>query len=223
MNQKVLITGAQGALGSQVVQKYLSAGYQVSGTLLKGTKVPDSASSSKVNWIEVELGDAHSVRSALGQSDFGTLVHCAGGFRFSKLDQLTDEDLEFLLSANLKSTFYLLRELLPAMKKNNFGRIVLVSAKATLGPGAGLGAYAASKVGLNMIVASLTEETKSQDITINAVLPSMIDTPANRKDMPDADFSKWVPTAELADIILSLTQPYGRSIRGALLPVSGRV
>lgn len=221
MQKKVLITGAQGALGSQVSARFQKAGYGVTGTLLKGTEKPKS--NPETSWLEMDLADSRSVRAALTGSSYPTLIHCAGGFRFASVAETSDEDLDFLINTNLRSTFYLLRELLPEMKKNNYGRIVLISAKATLHPTAGVAAYAASKAGLNMLVASLTEELKDFDITINAVLPSIIDTPANRSSMPKADFSKWVRSEELAEIIFSLTQGFGKPIRGALLPVSGNV
>jgi NAD(P)-dependent dehydrogenase (short-subunit alcohol dehydrogenase family) len=116
-----------------------------------------------------------------------------------------------------------MRELLPPMKKRGFGRIVLVSARATLNPPAGMSAYAASKAGLNALVSSVAEELKDFDININAVMPSMIDTLANRRDMPKADFKKWVSPDALAEIIFSLTQPWGKPIHGALIPVAGRL
>jgi NAD(P)-dependent dehydrogenase (short-subunit alcohol dehydrogenase family) len=151
------------------------------------------------------------------------LVHCAGGFRYAPIDQLEDKDLQFLIDANLRSSFYLVRALLPEMKKKNFGRLVLISSKSTLQAPAGLSAYAASKVGLNALVSAVAEEVKSFDININAVMPTVIDTPANRRDMPKADFSSWVSPAQLAEIIFSLTQPWGKPIHGALIPVAGRV
>ena len=89
----------------------------------------------------------------------------------------------------------------------------LVSAKATLQPGAGMGLYTASKAGLNALTASLAEEVKGQDITVNSVLPTIIDTPANRRDMPDANFTSWVRHEALAEIIFGLTQSWGSPIR----------
>jgi NAD(P)-dependent dehydrogenase (short-subunit alcohol dehydrogenase family) len=131
--------------------------------------------------------------------------------------------VDFLVRANLLSTIHLLRAIVPVMKTRGFGRIVLVGAKATLSPGAGMGVYLATKAGINQLVQSVAEELKPADITINAVMPSMIDTPANRKAMPEADYGKWVAREELAGIIFGLTQPGSRAIHGALIPVSGRL
>ena len=109
------------------------------------------------------------------------------------------------------------------MKKKNFGRMVFISARSTFQPGAGVGAYSASKSGLNMLVSSLAEEVKEFNINVNAILPTVIDTPSNRSGMPKADFSKWVKPEQLAEIIFSLTSTWGDPVHGALIPVSGRV
>jgi NAD(P)-dependent dehydrogenase (short-subunit alcohol dehydrogenase family) len=176
----------------------------------------------------MDLGDSASVHQTADDLahrgiQIDALVHCAGGFRFAMADETSDDDLDFLLGSNLRSAFLLLREFLPGMKKRNFGRLVFVSARATFSSTAGMAAYSASKAGLNMLVSSLAEEVKRQDINVNAVLPTVLDTPANRKDMPQADFSTWVAPSALADIIYSLTQPWGQPIHGALIPVAGRI
>jgi NAD(P)-dependent dehydrogenase (short-subunit alcohol dehydrogenase family) len=227
MLKTVLITGARGALGQHVVRKFSDAGIRVIGAVAPGQ--PDRpADTDAIRWIEVDVTDSASVRGALAKLqaeriDVDGLIHCAGGFRYLTAEQNSDQELDFLFDVNLRSAFLLVRELLPAMKSRGFGRIVLVSAKASLNPGAGVSAYAASKAGLNALVASLAEETRDFDINVNAVLPTMIDTPANRRDMPKADFGKWVAPGALASIIFSLTQPWGQPIHGALIPVAGRL
>jgi len=216
---KVLVTGARGSLGSAVLKKFAQSGATVFGADMDGPfeKV------SGTTFIPVNLSDTKSVKESLGGLEADVLVHCAGGFRFSMTDQLQDNDLDFLINANLKSGIILAREVLPSMKKKNFGRIVFVSARGTQNPSAGLGAYLASKAGLNMLVGSLADETKDFNINVNAVLPTIIDTPMNRMDMPQANFSKWVQPTELADIMHSLTTPLFNSVHGALIPVAGRV
>ncbi|MCM2277129.1 MAG: SDR family NAD(P)-dependent oxidoreductase [Oligoflexia bacterium] len=217
---RVLVTGASGALGSQVVQRFLSAGNTVVGLARKAPRDREAAGPSE--WIELDAGDAAGVNARVPE-EFDVLVHCAGGFRFGKIGELSTEDFEFLLNANVRSTFNLVARLLPGMKRRNFGRIVLVGAKATSNPGAGMGGYAASKAAINMLTLSLAEEVKGFDINVNAVLPSIIDTPANRTGMPHADPSTWVSVGELSEIIFSLTQPWGKALHGALIPVAGRV
>lgn len=218
-SMKVLVTGARGVLGNAVLKKYAESGAKVYGADLPGSfeKVQGA------EFVPVNLSDSKSVQDQLKGLEVDVLVHCAGGFRFAMSDQITDADLDFLLNANLRSGIVLARELLPSMKKKNFGRMVFVSAKATMGPGAGVGAYAASKAGLNMLVSSLADETKAFDINVNAVLPTIIDTKQNRMDMPQADFKSWVRPEQLSDIIYSLTTPWGNPIHGALIPVAGRV
>ncbi len=113
---------------------------------------------------------------------------------------------------------------LPHLVKNKTGRIVNIGAGAAAAKaGAGMGAYTASKAGVTKLTESLAEETKGQGITVNAILPSIIDTAPNRKDMPDADFSKWVKAEEIGDLIAFLLSDKASAITGASIPISGRV
>lgn len=222
IRQKILVTGANGALGKAVVSRFLSAGWKVTGTQFSATPSSDLNLPSNVQWLKVDLTNSAEVKKVFADAEFDAVIHCAGGFRFAPVDELADEDLHFLLATNLSSAFYLVRSILPKMKKNNFGRIVFISSSATMQPGAGMAAYAASKAGLNSLTHSLAKEVQSFDITVNAVLPSVIDTAENRRAMPKADFSKWVPPEELANFIFTLISPIGKSIHGALIPVVGR-
>ncbi len=194
--ESVLVTGATGALGSVVAERFSKAGCRVFRA---------------------------SHETAPTQFDFDAWIHCAGGFRFLKTDEAKTDDLGFLIDVNLRSALTLAREVLPGMKKRNFGRIVFVSARASLNPTAGMGPYAATKAGLNALASAMADEVRSFDINVNAVLPTILDTPMNRKEMSQADFSAWVPIPDLAEIIFSLTQPWGKAIHGALIPVSGRL
>jgi NAD(P)-dependent dehydrogenase (short-subunit alcohol dehydrogenase family) len=115
------------------------------------------------------------------------------------------------------------RAAVPYLRQSKQGHIINIGANAALKASAGMGAYAASKAGVHRLTESLAEELKGDGITVNAVLPSIIDTPANRADMPNADFSKWVTPQALADVILFLASPQAQAIIGALLPVTGRV
>ena len=227
MKKRVLVTGAEGNLGSAVAQYFLQSGDVVVGTYhhhrLQGawTETPDFI------WAQAHLDDPAEVADLAVRgwkgAPFEVLIHCAGGFRFASADQVSLADLEFLMGSNLKSAFLLVRELLPKMKAQNFGNIVFVSSQATLQPGVGLSAYAASKAGLNMLVSSLAAEVRKFKINVNAILPSIIDTPVNRQSMPDADFNSWVLPADLARVVGFLTSPAAECIHGALIPVAGRV
>lgn len=218
--QTVLVTGAEGALGRVVAEKFAQAGARVLGTHAPG--LVGSLPPLSGEWISVDLSQAGS-RSELGKLSPDAVIHCAGGFRFASVENTSEADLEFLLNSNLKSAFHVAQATLPGMRKRGFGRMVFISSKATAAPTAGVSAYAAAKAGINMLVGALTEETRGLDITVNAVMPSIIDTPANRAAMPGSDFSTWVSCEELAAIIHRLTQDESRSVRGALIPVTGKV
>lgn len=221
----VLVTGARGALGSVVAARFAKVGCNVIGTF--DPRAHAESGDSGIQWVGMDLADADSIRAGLARvsTPVEAWVHCAGGFRFAFADEVSAEDVAFLLDANLRSAILLARELVPGMKQRRFGRIVLISARSTLAPAgaAGMSAYVASKAGLNAFTQTLGEELKDYGITVNAVLPSIIDTPQNRRDMPQADFSKWVPPAELAELVFSLTTPQSRAINGALIPAPGRV
>lgn len=221
--QSVVVTGAQGALGIHVVNQFLKAGCHVTGVSRSyPSEHFEFMNHKNFHWITLDVSQSSHIKEKF-PTEVDALIHCAGGFRFVAIDQFTDEDLDFLINCNLKSALLLTRHILPSMKEKNFGRIIFVGAKATLNPTAGMGLYTASKVGLNALASSIADEVRHFDINVNTVLPSIIDTPANRNDMPGADFSTWVDPVELAEIIFSLTQPWGKSINGGLIPVGGRV
>ena len=115
------------------------------------------------------------------------------------------------------------RAAMPYLRLSKAGRIVNVGANGAIKAAAGMGAYAAAKSGVHRLTESLAEELKGDGVTVNAVLPSILDTPANRLDMPDADFSAWVSPRDLAAVILFLVSPEAQAVTGALIPVTGRV
>jgi NAD(P)-dependent dehydrogenase (short-subunit alcohol dehydrogenase family) len=128
-----------------------------------------------------------------------------------------------MFAINLKTALYASRAAIPFLRQSKQGRIINIGANGALKAGAGMGAYAASKSAVHRLTESLAEELKKDNITVNAVLPSTIDTPANRADMPKADFNTWVKPRALAEVILFLASDAGEPITGALLPVTGRV
>ncbi len=229
----VVITGTAGSLGGAVADYFIEdakhSGLPVVGLDLGYEHETFMVDPERENFCTVRLDVTQSeeVKSVFGhiRETFGPvrkLVHCAGGFRWSKLDEISDADLDFLLNVNLKSSLLVVREVLGEMKREERGHIVLISSRSTLSPGVGEGAYAATKAGLNAIVKSVAAEIAELPCTINAVLPSVLDTPPNRRDMPDADFSTWVKLEDLGRIIFELTSSFGAPINGALIPVSGR-
>jgi NAD(P)-dependent dehydrogenase (short-subunit alcohol dehydrogenase family) len=219
--RRVLITGAAGALGSAVVTKFVTAGDAVIAIHSPAEKPPAIAG---VEWMPADLTDRKSVFdlfSRVGELD--AVIHCAGGFRFAMIEALTLEDIKFLVALNFEAAFYVAGAAIPVLRKKKEGTLLFISAAATLNPAPGMSAYAATKAAVNAMVVSLGAELKNDGVRVNAVMPSTIDTPANRKSMPNADATKWVPAEEIAELLYDLTLPKSRSITGALIPITGRV
>jgi NAD(P)-dependent dehydrogenase (short-subunit alcohol dehydrogenase family) len=162
-----------------------------------------------------------AVNSHFGRID--ALVNVAGGFLWEKIESGAPQNWERMFALNLKTTLNASQAALPYLVASGAGRIVNVGALAALKAGAGMGPYAASKSGVHRFTESLAEEFKGRSVTVNAVLPSTIDTPANRTSMPDADFSKWVAPGDLAAVILFLASREAGAVTGALVPVTGGV
>ena len=229
VKKRVVITGAVGALGSAVAQAFASFGARLA--------LIDRAADPKD--LLKTLGGQHSFKGGVDLSDpaqaqsaldaaagalggVDVLVNIAGAFRWETLAAGKLETWDFLYSVNLKTAVCACKAVLPHLSSQH-GRIINIGANAAAKAGAGMGAYAASKAGVAKLTEALAEELKDQGITVNAVLPSIIDTPANRADMPNADFTRWVAPAALADVILFLASDAARAVTGALIPVSGRV
>src|SRR6476646_4472446 len=150
------------------------------------------------------------------------LVNIAGGFRWETLADGSLDTWNSLYELNLRTVVAACRAALPHLPSER-GRIINIGAAGAQKAAAGMGAYAASKAGVARLTEALAEELKGRGITVNALLPSIIDTPANRADMPKADFGKWVKPEQLADVIVFLLSSKSQAITGALLPVTGRV
>ncbi len=226
----IVVTGASGALGTTVVELLLQRGAKVVGWDISapgpGSLVEDEQQ-LLLKWMNVDVTDGVAVEGAVTtvEAEMGPItavIHCAGGFRWSRIDEISLEDIDFLVDLNLRSSLYLSRTVMRRFRERGRGRLIFVSSRSTQGPGVGEGAYAAAKIGLNALTRSLAAEVKELDVTVNAVLPSIIDTPANRGEMPDADFETWVPRTDLARVMEFLIGPEGRSVSGAEIVVSGR-
>ncbi|CAN5291599.1 SDR family oxidoreductase [soil metagenome] len=226
MNGKiVVITGASGALGQVVVEMALARGATVVA-IDHASKTP--ASTPKLLQIGgVDLSDAVDAEKAIATAashpgGIDVLINIAGAFTYEMIDGGSDNSWEKMHRLNLLTALHASRAAIPHLVAAKAGRIVNIGAIGALQAGAGMGAYAASKAGVHRLTESLAAELKGK-VTVNAVLPSTIDTPANRRDMPQADFSKWVTAQELAEVILFLASDAASAVTGALLPVSGRV
>ncbi|MBC7386708.1 MAG: SDR family NAD(P)-dependent oxidoreductase [Cryobacterium sp.] len=220
-HRRVVITGATGSLGQSVLARFHEAGDSIIAIHSPKQKVP---AAEGVEWFGLDLTVRKSVIDFFSKlEDVDAVIHCAGGFRFGNIDAMSAEDFKFLNEVNFESSYSVATGAIPAMRKRKTGVLLFVSSKATISPAAGMSAYAATKAAVNAMVTSLAEEVKADGVRVNAVLPSVIDTPANRKAMPHADPSKWVSPDDLADILYDLTLSKARSITGALIPVTGRV
>jgi NAD(P)-dependent dehydrogenase (short-subunit alcohol dehydrogenase family) len=225
----IAVTGGFGQLGLAVVRGAIAAGAQVAA--LDRAPVPDDVKplGGALALGGLDLAEPEAATRALNEvaEKFGGLdglVNIAGMFRFEKLEQGSVDTWDFLYRVNLRSAVSTSRAALPHLTKRGGGRIVNIGAGAAAAKaGAGMGAYAASKAGVAKLTESLAEEMKDLRITVNAILPSIIDTPANRADMPEADFSRWVAPQAIADVIVFLLSDQASAVTGALIPVSGRV
>jgi NAD(P)-dependent dehydrogenase (short-subunit alcohol dehydrogenase family) len=226
MNGKVvLVTGALGALGKVVAEAALARGARVAGVDHAASQVP--ARPDRIELGSVDLSDAAQAKKAIDAvaSHFGrldVLINIAGGFAFEAVAEGDPETWQRMYALNVLTALNASRSAIPHLTASGSARIVNVGALGALQAGAGMGAYAASKSGVHRLTEALAAEWKGK-ITVNAVLPSTIDTPANRASMPKADFSKWVTPHELANVILFLASDAASAVTGALLPVSGRV
>jgi NAD(P)-dependent dehydrogenase (short-subunit alcohol dehydrogenase family) len=176
----------------------------------------------------VDLSDMEATRRVMAATAmrFGgidVLVNIAGGFRWEKLEDGDPETWDQLYAMNLRTAVVCCKAALPALLERGRGRIINIGAGAAAArAGAGMGAYTASKAGVQRLTESLAEEVKDRGITVNAILPGVIDTARNRVDMPDADFSRWVAPEAIAEVILFLASDAARAVTGASIPVFGR-
>ena len=226
MNGKVIVvTGASGALGKVVAETALARGARVAGVDHAASQI--AATASRIELGGVDLSDAAAAKKAIDAvaAHFGrcdALINIAGGFAFETVAEGDAKTWQRMYALNVLTALNASRAAIPHLAASPAGRIVNIGAIGALQAGSGMGAYAASKAGVHRLTEALAAECKGS-ITVNAVLPSTIDTPANRASMPKADFGKWVTPQELTEVILFLASEAASAVTGALLPVSGRV
>jgi len=221
----IVVTGALGALGRVVVDTALAQGARIAGVDHAPTQVPATADRYELGGID--LTDPSQAAKAIkgAVSHFGrldALINIAGGFTFETVADGDPRNWQRMYALNVMTALNASRAAIPHLVASGSGRIINIGAMGALQAGNGMGAYAASKAGVHRLTEALAAELKGK-VTVNAVLPSIIDTAANRADMPKADFAKWVRPQELADVILFLASDAASAVTGALLPVAGRV
>jgi len=224
-NQVVLVTGANGGLGTFVSAAFLEAGATVVGTSrrIDGKDFLHPRFEAIPADLTGRNSAAHLVAETLDKfGKLDALVHTTGGFAGGGLIQDTDDATwDSMLSLNLRAAINILSAVLPAMRKQEHGRIVAIGSRAGVEPSANISAYSASKAALVSLVKTAALENRKLGITANVILPGTIDTDANRRADPKADRSQWVSPQRIAALALFLTSDAAADITGAAIPIYG--
>jgi len=226
MSERVIfITGAKGGLGSFITQHFLATGAKVVGA----SRSISQQDFPSPNFVALPIdftkpaavtGGVNSIVERYRRLD--VLVHVVGAFAGGQSVAETDDATwEQMRDLNLTSAFYTLRAAIPHLRKSGSGRIVAIGSLAAVEPHAGLAAYVTFKAALAMLVRTVALENRDAGVTANVVLPGTMDTPANRKAMPNADFSKWLQPSEVADLVLWLCDERAGHITGTTIPIDG--
>jgi NAD(P)-dependent dehydrogenase (short-subunit alcohol dehydrogenase family) len=221
-----LITGAKGGLGTFVTEAFLAAGARVAGV----SRSIQAADFSHPEFVampaELSSGDTARKLAADVEARFGrvdVLVHVMGGFAGgSSVAETDDATFEKMLDLNYRAAFYIVRAVLPGMRRQGSGRILAVASRQAVEPAANVGAYSASKAALVSLIRTVALENKDRSISANTVLPGTMDTPGNRSGDPQADTSQWVQPAQVAALLVHLASDAGAQITGAAIPIYGK-
>jgi NAD(P)-dependent dehydrogenase (short-subunit alcohol dehydrogenase family) len=228
-NKIVLVTGGTGALGRAITAAFIASDAKVVSSYVIDREIEQLKKESKavVEVIKTDVTKEEeveklvlSVISKYGRID--VLVNVVGGYLGGKsVSELDEKEWDLMMTMNLKSAFLISKHVIPQMVSSKYGKIMHVSSRTGLKSSGYDSAYAASKSGLIRLVESLSEEVKDSNINVNCIMPSTIDTEANRRAMPTADHSKWVKLQDLANVILFLCSDESNVITGAAIPTYG--
>ena len=226
MARSVLVAGGTGFLGGAVLKVLAEAGYAVTATWVEEHERErvEQALGDSVTLVQANLFETDAVQAAVDSvEDLGAVVNLVGGYHSAgKAHEWELADYERMLELNLKPGFLLARAAMPRLVEAGGGAYVGVSARAALRPFAGASGYITAKAAVLAFVQALAADYTDAGVRANAVLPNAIDTPANREQMPNADFSKWVPPEEIARVIRFLVSDDSKPMTGAAVPVYGR-
>jgi NAD(P)-dependent dehydrogenase (short-subunit alcohol dehydrogenase family) len=223
--QVVLVTGANGGLGTFVSKSLLAAGATVVG--IARSIAAGEAHDSHFYPVSADLTDPEETRNLIVRlaaqfQKIDVLVHVMGGFAGgATVAQTDDATWQKMMDLNVNAAFYVLRSVVPVMREAGYGRIIAIGSRQAVQPAAGVGAYSASKAALVSLVQTVALENKDKNIRANVILPGTMDTPANRAAMPKANFEKWVKPARVAELVILLASDAGGDITGTAIPVYG--
>ena len=223
----VLVAGGTGALGGAVVRELLDSGYEVTATWIVEQERDRVAAElgERVRLVRADLTEPEggAEETVAGVDDLEAVVDLVGGFAAGpKVHETDPDDFARMVQLNVAPAFLLARAAMPRLVARGGGAFVGVSARAALRPFSGAAGYAVGKAALLALIKALDAEYREEGIRSNAVVPSVMDTPANRRATPEADFSRWVPTEQVARVIRFLVSPDSTPTSGAAIPVYGR-
>lgn len=226
MTQTVLVTGGTGGLGAAVTRRFLDAGWRVVVPWVAQRELERVEPHERLELVQADLFDAAAVAATVARAgpELRALVNLVGGFaQHGRVHETPVETFEEQLRLNLRPTYLASAAAIPVMLEAGGGAIVCISSRAALRPFPGAAGYITAKAAVLALVDALDAEYRHDRIRVNAVLPSVIDTPANRAAMPDADFTAWVRPQEIAEVVRFLcTAEESGPVGGAHVPVYGR-
>ncbi len=214
--KRVVVTGAAGVVGRAVADAFHLANADVTGIDIVEAIMPYRSIVADL----IDPADAARATAEAGHVD--VLANIAGGFTMGEsVAETSDDTWDFMFNLNARTVLNMARAVVPGMRDRGAGRIVNIGARAGLRGAGAMGAYCASKSVVLRLTESLADELKADGINVNCILPSIVDTPRNREDMPKADFSKWVRPDQIASVVMFLASDAASAIHGASIPVEG--
>ena len=215
-DKRVVVTGTAGVLGHAVAGAFHDAGAHVTGIDIMSDDAPWHS-------VTADLIDPIAAGAAItGAGDIDILANIAGGFVMGDaVADTSDATWDFMMNLNARTVLNACRAAVPGMAARGGGKIVNIGARGALRGTAAMGAYVASKSVVIRLTETLADELKHKGVNVNCILPSIIDTPRNRADMPKANFDHWVAPADIASVVLFLASPAANAIHGAAIPVEG--